>query len=169
MSDVQIKTQVVMFPCEPWQWKPNEGSIQPIKGTWTLAPLEVRVKQNILALVSCPNCGLATLLTEELVTLNPLTHNGEMPLLRCAGCPFACQPVFLEWDKRKLFCAAYEKIIEGKIKAFKEYMHAEDVNEARKNFLAGHCNDIIPVSNIVGIARVIGYIVQDDKGEKLSV
>ena len=50
------------------------------------------------------------------------------------------------------------------------YLHAIDVNEAHVMFTAAHSQEILGnVMRIASIGRVIGYFVNDNKGEQLSV
>jgi len=91
--------------------------------------------------------------------------------LLCAKCGFCSCAVLLDWDKRRLFCAAFETNVLGRpdtIVANKEYYHAVDVDDATAQFYNGHPPSDC-VIRLVGVAPVIGFFVLDAKGEKLSV
>jgi hypothetical protein len=170
MSDVQINTQAVRFPCMTWEVQGE--SIQPVKATWSLPPMHLRhiferlgVEDKVRGLVSCPNCGKTSIVTTDLVTEDKIAHTATLPLLRCSDCPFACEAVFEEWDQRKLYCVAYETTSEPLIK---EYFHGFDTKDVGDQFWNGHLHDR-NIVRVIGIAIVIGYFVDDNKGLKLHV
>jgi hypothetical protein len=81
-----------------------------------------------------------------------------------------------------LYCVSYNHLnrrewlaandIPGKQKAWKlkfEYLHAVDAQHARFLFIMGRPNKNMNGYDIVGIAPVVGYSVNDNHGEKLSV
>jgi len=169
MSDVQIKTKSVRFPCIAWEVQGE--SIHPVKGTWTLPPSHLRhvfarlgVEEKIRGIVGCPNCKAASLITTDIVTENKIEHTAVMPLLRCSGCVFACEATFEEWDQRKLYCVIYNT----PERQIKEYFHGTSQADVAEQFWNGHILDR-SIVNVVGIAPVIGYFVDDKEGLELHV
>jgi len=71
--------------------------------------------------------------------------------------------------KKILYCIAYNLWSQGNVWVpQKDYTHAVDVGEARWTFfqdLQSNRKRVI----IVGIAPVLGYFVDDNHGDKLSV
>lgn len=49
------------------------------------------------------------------------------------------------------------------------YTHAKDIEEARLTFFQSETAGVMRRVNMVGIAPVIGYFVDDNKGQELSV
>ena len=50
-----------------------------------------------------------------------------------------------------------------------EYTHAVDVEEARLTFFQSETSGVMRRVNLVGIAPVIGYLVNDNHGDSLSL
>ena len=70
---------------------------------------------------------------------------------------------------RPLYCIAYERYDKkGQIvKADFEYVHADSIPHARNQFCFSNPNR--RTHRVVGVAPVIGYFVEDKKGDILSV
>jgi hypothetical protein len=173
MSDVQIQSQRVRFPCITWEVQGE--SIQPVKGTWALPPPHLKhvfdrlgVGEKVRGIVACPNCGHPSILTSDIVTDDKVEHVGVLPILRCAKCPFACEAILESWDTRKLYCVAYETQSGDTIRGNKEYFHGDSAQDVNEQFWAGHWHDKT-IINVVGIGLVIGYFVDDAKGLNLHV
>lgn len=165
-ADKVTDLDTVEFPCEPWPMG-ERGSILPISGTWTLLPFALQVQHKVKGIVSCPRCAVAGFLRHNLpVQLDRGDAAAELRY-QCTGCQFVCKAVFKDWDRRKLYCCAYESATPSGIKANKEYLHAESEEEARNFFWAG--KKAGEVSNLVGVAPVVGYIPVDKDERKLVV
>lgn len=169
MSDIQIAAKEVRFPCATWEVQGE--SIEPVKGTWALPPERLRhvfermgVADKVRGLVACPQCRTPSILTSEIVTEDKGQHIGLMPLLRCAGCPFACVATFEDWDQRKLYCVIYDT----PTRQIKEYYHGNSQADVTEQFWNGHVHDR-SIVRVVGIAPVIGYFVDDKEGLELHV
>lgn len=50
-----------------------------------------------------------------------------------------------------------------------DYLHAVDVADARLQYLQSEPPSVMREVRIVGVSRVLGYFVDDNKGDKLSV
>lgn len=128
------------FPCMPWAVQGTFGErMQPIPGTWTLAP-ESLCAAGVKGVICCPNraCFECALIPFDMGTL----EQGVLHLqaFSCRKCGFLCNARLLEWDTRKLFCIAYEllhKTDPTKVRARKEYVHAENRGQAISYFVAG--------------------------------
>lgn len=69
-----------------------------------------------------------------------------------------------------LYCICYEfKLRPGVWDCDKLYLHAENDGDARWQFLRAENPDLMREMRIVGIAPVVGYFVNDTRGEALSV
>lgn len=172
MVDVQIQSRgEVEFACVAWEV--IGPSIKPIPGTWTLPPHVLRetfqhLTKEVVGLFSCPHCNTPVMLTRDQVEVDAVKRVASLELFRCAKCPFACKAVFQEWDKRKLYCVAFETpTADGGIEANKQYFHAIDLADANHQFRESHRG--VPIIRIVGVAPVIGFFINDSKGDKLSV
>jgi len=164
--------QVVEFPCEEWlATRTEQGelvSIEPIPGTWTLIGGEDRRKLavkglNVKAFFACPRCRNIGIIPEG---FNPPKEFGDTkPLseLHCRKCQFGCRIILKDWDKRRLYCACYETVNGD---TYKEYLHAENEQEAKKFFWAQHGSEVI---HVAGIAPVIGFFLQDEKTDQVLV
>jgi hypothetical protein len=139
MSDKLVSIEPLRFPLEPWALEGAAASaeaIQPIPGTWTLAP-ESLCKQGIKGIICCPNreCKKPALIPYDMGEVD----NGALQLqeFQCAGCGMLCHPRLVDWDTRKLFCVAYE-LTRADNTTFirKEYLHAE----SREQAIAYFCN-----------------------------
>ena len=164
MTAAQITVKSLDFRLEPWRIDGEtlvDFRISPIPGTWTLAP-EILLKKGIKGLISCPRCHQAALIRYDMGTM----VNGVLEIqgFSCAKCGFACHPRLLEWDRRKLFCIAYE-IIDQKSGlpmvdkngdfTRKQYTHALSREEAFTCFVetraaVGHRFRVIDVGPVVG-------------------
>lgn len=72
--------------------------------------------------------------------------------------------------KKPLYAIAYEyRVRPGVWRPEIEYMHAEDNSDARLQFFRSEPNSNHRHMRIVGIAPVLGYFVNDNKGDALSV
>lgn len=73
-------------------------------------------------------------------------------------------------EKRLLYAVAYEyKVKKKKWIPDIDYLHANDANDARWWFFQSEPPETFRQVRVVGIAPVIGYFVDDNKGEQLSV
>jgi len=71
---------------------------------------------------------------------------------------------------RKLYCIAYEyRIRPGVWGADMVYMHGDSAEDVRLQYFRANANQLAREMRIVAIAPVIGYFVEDKKGEALSV
>jgi hypothetical protein len=76
-----------------------------------------------------------------------------------------------------LYCISYNELNKARYIKNKQivwelkfhYLHATDMQNARYEFIMSRPNKSIQGFDIVGIAPVIGYHVEDNKGDKLSV
>jgi hypothetical protein len=68
---------------------------------------------------------------------------------------------------KTLFCACLEIWRNGEWIARKDYLHADDVGEARAKVTVAHPNRNLV--RIIGVAQVIGYHVEDNHGDRLIV
>jgi hypothetical protein len=160
-------TQVVRTVDFPYSLWPVDGDrIQPKDSTWTLTPIAVVRAHGVKGILSCPSCAKAALVPPN---ETKLTGRGTLRLdgFQCASCKFTCNALLIGWDKKNLYCIAYEMWIDKKIVPSTEYLHAESTQDALRQFRDGHMQD--PVSHIVGCSIVIGYKVLDNQGKILSV
>ena len=167
---------VLEFPCEEWvAVRTSTGemvSAHPVAGTWTLIGGEDRRRffergLNVKALFACPRCKQIGIIPEG---FNPPTELGDtkpLPELHCRMCNFGCRIILKDWDKRRLYCAAYETRDGDTLKPHKDYLHAVDELEAKKFFWAQHPGG--EVTNLVGIAPVIGFFAKSKDERKLIV
>jgi hypothetical protein len=173
MSDTQITVDLVRFPLLPWAIEGELGErIQPIPGTWTLAP-ELLCKQGIKGIVCCPNreCKTPALIPYDMGEV----ENGALALtaFQCAKCGLICNARLLEWDTRKLYCVAYEIIRPNNTAVGrKEYLHAESREQAIAYFCNGTGYQLDHVSKqkwrLVDAAVAIGFFGQrSDKDQKI--
>ena len=169
-AQIKIQIRTVEFRCEPWVMR-NALEIQPIAGTWTLAPMDLRQSRGVKGILACPQCGQAALIHKDMGEKADDLKDLILDEWRCYGCDYHCKAHILDWDKRKLYCAAFETAPDGpsgSIVAHKEYLHAESTEDATVQFWAGHpVTD--GITNLVGVALVIGFFVVDDQGRKLTV
>jgi hypothetical protein len=163
---------LVEFPCEEWTaTRTHEGelvSVEPIPGTWTLVGGEDRRRLairglNIKAFFACPRCRNIGIISEGFNPPKELGDTRPLPELHCRKCQFGCRIIFKDWDKRQLYCACYETIDGG---THKEYLHAENEQEAKRFFWAQHGPE---VAHIAGIAPVIGFFLQDEKTDQVLI
>jgi hypothetical protein len=166
----------VEFPCEEWlATRTPQGelvSVEPIPGTWTLIAAEDRRRfadkgMNIKAFFACPRCRQMGIIPEG---FKPPTELGDAKLateLHCRKCRFTCRVILKNWDKRRLYCACYQTYDGKKYHTHKEYFHAEYEGEAEKFFWAQH--SLLEVANLIGIAPVIGFFLQDNKTDQVLV
>jgi hypothetical protein len=75
--------------------------------------------------------------------------------------------------EKKLYAIAYEyRLGRGRNRkwcADIDYLHATDAGDARLQYLNSEPPQVMREVRIVGIAPVLGYFVNDNHGEKLSV
>jgi hypothetical protein len=164
--------QEVVFPCTPWPIGETKAgpAIQAIPGTWTLPPEEIRnVHPNVRGILACPKCATPCLIPQGMGKKTSGKFELIIPTLQCNTCRFAFLATLEDWEKRQLFCVAYETwdVRNKRIIPHKIYMHAESADDALRQFNAAHVNDTI--YNVVGASLVIGYKVEDSKGKSLSV
>ena len=163
--------QLIEFPCEEWAaMRTPEGelvSIHPVAGTWTLLGGEDRFRfyekgMDVKAMFACPRCGKVGFIPEG---FNPPVEFGDtkpLPELHCRECKFGCRVILKEWDKRKLYCAAFETWENNDLKIHKQYLHAVNETEAKKFFWAQYS----PLNtHLVGIAPVIGFFAKSEKDD----
>jgi len=164
MSDTRIVVSARAFKCEPWLLENgNPDRMRPVPGTWTLAPANLR-ERGVHGVLCCPNCNQCALIRADMGKL----ENGTCTLkgFSCAKCGFLCDARLQDWDKRKLFCVAYEtsEIRDGKliVHPHKEHLHAVSEAEARFFFEQSHLNIRY---NIVGVAVVLGFFQRSEKDD----
>lgn len=164
---IQQVVNNIKFGFEHW---PVQGAnISPIPGTWTLPPPKAKriLPPSTRALLSCPNCGTACILLNSQLEEDLVEHTASVERWQCSHCKFVCNPTLLQFDRRKLYCAAFERFLpNGTVEGIKEYYHGIDKDDVLLQFNQGH-----PETNIkiVAIGVVIGYFVDDDKGNELHV
>jgi hypothetical protein len=171
----------VDFPCEEWVAARNRDTgelvaLDPVPGTWTLIGGEDRRRfadrgMNVKAMFACPRCNQIGVIPEGFKPPVSFGDTVELPEMHCRHCKFGCRVVLKDWDKRRLYCAAYETRGSGKdkgatIENHKEYLHAENETEAKVFFWAAHGDG--KVTNLVGIAPVVGFFAKD-KSERLLI
>jgi hypothetical protein len=174
---VTQETRTIEFPCEEWiAQRTLEGElvgIKPVAGSWTLVGGDDRRRfaergLDVKAMFACPRCEQVGFIPES---FNPTTVLGDsevLPELRCRKCHFGCRAVLKDWDKRKLYCAAFETRDGDSLKPHKEYLHAVDLEEATRFFWAQHPR-LGEVSNLVGIAPVVGFFAKSEKDDRTLV
>ncbi|HEX6826564.1 MAG TPA: hypothetical protein VF077_09650 [Nitrospiraceae bacterium] len=172
MTAAVQSVELVTFPCEEWvAMRTPEGelvSINPVAGTWTLLGGEDRRRfhqkgMNVKAMFACPRCNKVGFIPEGFKPPVQFGDTQELPELHCRACHFGCRVVLKDWDKRKLYCAAFEVTVNGVMKVEKQYLHAEDEAEAKKFFWAQYS----PLKvYLVAIAPVIGFFAKSEKDEK---
>lgn len=145
--------------------------ISPVPGSWTLAP-EMLMHKGIKGLVSCPNCHQAALIRWDMGEV----VNGvcEIRGFCCASCHFACHPRLLNWDTRKLFCVAFEKldeitgqpVVDNKGEFVrKEYQHAESREAAFSTFV--EVRRTLGRFRVIDVGEVIGFFGKEsDRDQK---
>lgn len=173
MQAVQ-SVETITFTCEEWvAARTPQGelvSVNPVPGTWTLLSGEDRRVFaergiDVKGLCACPRCKAITIIPES---YKPMVHRGDtLPSgdLRCNQCNHVCRIVLKDWDQRKLYCACYEKVIEGTLRLLKTYLHAIDDTEATKFFWAQH--SVTEGIKLVGIAPAIGFFMKDQKSDRI--
>jgi len=159
MISASQSARVIEFPCIPW--KLDDGGIHPEKGSWTLTPQSLReLRPEIEALLCCPNCSavmpFAKLPTDDIDRKHQTGVLTRRDLQCKCGLLFTAK--LLDWDKRRLYCVAYETFRGLEIVPHKEYLHAETDVQARYFFEQGHVRERY---NIVGIAPVVGYFADE--------
>jgi len=108
-GDTVITVRNLDYPLKAWRVEGDEGEqMWPEPGTWTLAP-EFLMRKGVKGVLGCPQCNTAALIPWGMGTLS----NGANTLnqFQCQKCGLMCTARLLEWDTRKLFCIAYEKIV----------------------------------------------------------
>ena len=71
--------------------------------------------------------------------------------------------------KKPLWCICYEEKVRGKLVGQKVYVHADSEGDARLQYFYSEPPKTLRQRNIVAVARVLGYFVNDNHGEDLSV
>jgi len=176
MSNSALQSvQTIEFPCEEWfATRTPQGelvSIRPIPATWTLISGEDRRQfaekgLDVKALFACPRCNQVGFISESFNPPKELGDTKPLPEMHCKHCEFSFRVILKDWDKRRLYCACYETRSGITIRPHKEYLHAEDENEAKKFFWAQHS---LEVTNLVGIAPVIGFFIPNPKDDRTLV
>jgi hypothetical protein len=172
-----MSVRQVVFPCTPWAVDgAKDERMQPIPGTWTLAP-EALCRQGIKGVICCVNrtCKESALIRFDMGEVD----NGVLRLenFECRACKLVINARLLQWDRRKLFCVVYEILKDEGLTVIprKEYMHAIDRGEAIMMFAAGTGYQLDHVQKVtwrmVDTGLAIGYFGQEsDKDQtKLSV
>lgn len=167
--------ETIEFPCDEWvAIRTPQGelvSVEPVPGTWTLIGAEDRRRfaekgMNVKAFFACPRCRQIGIIPEG---FKPPMELGDAKLpieLHCRKCRFTCRVILKHWDKRRLYCACYQTYDGNTYHSHKQYFHAEDEAEATKFFWAQHGPE---VANLIGIAPVIGFFLQDNKTDQVLV
>lgn len=161
MTETQIVINTIDYPLKPWKVEGDEGEqMWPEPRTWTLAP-ESLMRKGIKGVLGCPKCNTAALIPWGMGTLENgvnILHN-----FQCVSCKLMCRARLLEWDTRKLFCIAYEKIgpdnfVEPNAKGElirKEYTHALSREEAFACFV--EVRKSYGRFRVVDVGLVIGF------------
>lgn len=161
------------FPCEEWvATRTPQGEmvgVNPVAGTWTLISGEDRRRfaekgLDVKAFFACPRCAQVGFIPEGFKPEVKLGDTKPLPELHCRRCQFGCRITLKEWDKRRLYCACYETRDNDTLKPHKEYLHAENDEEAKKFFWAQHG---LEVTNLVGIAPAIGFFMENPKDDRI--
>jgi len=166
----------VEFPYEEWQVTRDKSSgelvgIHPIRGSWTLLSGEDRRRMAergmfVKGIIACPRCNNSGFLPENFDPPKELGDGKPSAEYVCRQCRFGCHCILKNWDRRRLYCAAFETRDGDTLKPHKEYLHAEDEIEAKHFFWSSHGAE---VTNLVGIAPVIGFFATDKRERKLIV
>lgn len=168
--------EVIEFPCEEWlATRTPQGElvgIKPIRATWTLLGGEDRRRfaekgMDVKAMFACPRCEQVGFIPESFSPPKELGDTKPLPELHCRKCQFGCRIVLKQWDKRRLYCAAYETSDgQGGFRQHKEYLHAEDDTEAKRFFWAQHGRDVV---TLAGIGPVVGFFAAKPKNERILI
>lgn len=167
---IQHVAKEVRFPYR--QWSAQGNTIKPVKGSWTLPPFKLKSAfqhpEKVKALISCPQCNQATILLEEQLTVAPTLHEAVANNMQCGACHFYCTATLQDFDRRKLYCVAFEVTTsDGTVKGIKEYFHGLNEADVRVQFYNGHIHD--KIDQIVAIGQVVGLFVDDNQGKLLHV
>jgi uncharacterized C2H2 Zn-finger protein len=169
---IEQTVETVTFPCEDWvAMRSPQGelvSVNPIAGTWCLVGGEDRRRfadkgMDVKAFFACPKCTHVGFISESFAPVVKLGDAEPTPPMRCKRCNLVFRVILKDWDKRKLYCACYETATADSLATHKVYLHAEDELEAKKFFWAQHGSE---VTNLVGIAPVIGFFTPNPKDER---
>lgn len=152
------KNEHFVFRKETWEVEQSEmgPAVRGIPGTWTRPPDGSPMW--CIAIVCCPNCGTNMLLQKDIHIVGKLGRLDRE--IRCNGCSFTRACFLDEWHK-KIYACCIEVDGEAQI----HYMHANTVHEARIELGAIRYKQSY---TIVGIAPAIGFIVEDNHGERLK-
>jgi len=192
-ANIIQNVETIEFPYEEWAAARNRDTgelvgLDPIPGTWTLIGGEDRRRfaekgMNVKAMFTCPRCNQIGVIPEGFKPPVELGDTKPLPELHCRKCKFGCRIVLKNWDKRKLYCVAYETKKGDTLEAHKEYLHAEDEVEAVKFFWAQHGGQVRvatgneqldrivrdgTITNVVGVAPVVGFFA-NPKNERMLV
>ena len=180
-ANILQTVETVTFPCEEWPATRNRDTgelvgLRPLPGTWTLISGEDRRRfakrgMSLKALFACPRCSQIGFIPEGFKPPTALGDTVELPEMHCRRCKFGCRAILKDWDKRKLYCVAFETRGKGNekgetIESHKENHHAEYELEAKVFFWAQHGAE---VTHVVGIAPVVGFFAKDKAERKLIV
>ena len=137
----------------------GKGDIQPIINPIPESWHNIRsVIPNLLALFSCPNCQVITGVDTR---VSKVDHLGKLtPRFRCVPCGFYGDIYFDEYHNKPLYALALVNIQKKEIEL--HYTHADTQVEASKGI-------DLRLFNVIGIARAIGYKVNDTQGKELTV
>ena len=162
-----IEDDNLTIPCKPWLTDAdNSDRMQPIPSTWTLAPVSMR-NRGIHGIYCC-HCGNCCLIPYTMGE----SDNGARIIKRfqCVKCKHFAHLRLQDWDKRKLFCIAYETFIDKDRERIavlnKEYTHAETREQAMYFFEQSHL-DI--EYRLIDVGRVIGYFGTEKDEKHLTV
>lgn len=173
MTDTKIIVQNVDFPLEPWRIEGERSElIQPIKGTWTLAPNPL-IRLGVKGLISCPNCAQAALIKHDMGEV--INGVNELKSFSCQQCGFMCHARLLAWDTRKLFCIAYEALDKDGLvlpdsageTVRKEYTHAESREVAFRCFV--EVRKHYGRFRVIDVGEVIGYFGKESDKDQVDL
>jgi hypothetical protein len=164
-TNPSLIVEPIIFKKADWtfRYKAN-GTVDPIgiPNTWC-EPTEHLKQAQIMALFCCPNCKRISAIVQWLHEVN--RFGKVSPSLQCMNpkrCSFHRNAYLDMWNNKPLYACAVERVLrDGTLKAEIHHMHANNVTEARIHLGPGNYH-------IVGIARAIGFFVEDKHGEKLS-
>lgn len=137
-----------ILECPPGTWcKPYEGS----PPDWA-------------ALVCCPNCRVPAAIS---ALIHKIDYRGRLNKeWTCPKCKLTLRAMLNAWGKQILFGIAYEeKTGKETWKAKMIYKHADDMQEARREFTRAYPMQGI---RIVAIGQVLGYYSEDRDDKVLA-
>jgi hypothetical protein len=160
---ITVTNKVVILRKAIWDIRQHDvdgkGNIQPIIKPIPNSWHNIRsVIPNLLALFCCPSCQV---ITGADIRVSKIDHLGKLvPQFHCVPCKFYGDIYFDEYHNKPLYALA---LINNKKKEIElHYTHADNQADASKGIN-------LTEYSVIGIGRAIGYMVDDKKGNELSV